>query len=110
MLERFRAAVDADQARLLELPGFDLPQRLGLERPVPDERQRVGVIGLAALQALRGVDYPSQFVAMGTFAVALGLMALSLGCLVYEVWISGGALRILLNAVDGKDLPRGCDN
>jgi len=38
------------------------------------------------------------------------LMALSLCCLVYEVWISGGALRILLNAVNGKDLPRGCDN
>jgi len=58
--------------------------------------------------SMLGVVFGRQILAMGTFAVALGLMALSLGCLVYEVWISGGALRILLNAVDGKDLPRGC--
>ena len=38
--------------------------------------------------------------AAGTFMTALGFMALSLGCLIYEVWISGGALRILLNAVE----------
>lgn len=38
--------------------------------------------------------------AVGTFSTALGFMALSLGCLIYEVWISGGALRILLNAVE----------
>ena len=31
------------------------------------------------------------------------LMALSLGCLIYEVWISGGALRILLNAVEKEN-------
>lgn len=43
-------------------------------------------------------DY--QIPAIGTFMLALGLMALSLGCLIYEVWISGGALRILLNAVE----------
>ncbi|GAA5127104.1 DUF2721 domain-containing protein [Luteolibacter yonseiensis] len=37
------------------------------------------------------------------FLAALVLMAFSLACLIYEVWISGGALRILLNAVEGKD-------
>lgn len=45
-------------------------------------------------------DHPEP--ALGTFLTALILMALSLGCLIYEVWISGGALRILLNAVEGK--------
>lgn len=44
-----------------------------------------------------------QALAICAFTVALLLMALSLGCLIYEVWISGGALRILLNAVEGKD-------
>lgn len=33
------------------------------------------------------------------FGGALGLMGLSLAALCYEVWISGGALRILLRAV-----------
>ena len=42
-----------------------------------------------------------NLVAVAAFLVALGLMALSLVCLIYEVWISGGALRILLNAVEG---------
>lgn len=46
--------------------------------------------------------------AVGAFLGALLLMAVSLGCLIYEVWISGGALRILLNAVEAKDqAPRG---
>ena len=40
--------------------------------------------------------------AVAAFLTALALMALSLGCLVYEVSISGGALRILLNAVEDK--------
>jgi hypothetical protein len=31
-------------------------------------------------------------------------MALSLMCLIYEVWISGGALRILLNAVEEENI------
>jgi hypothetical protein len=69
LLEGLGAAVDRDQAALLELPGFDLPQRLGLERPVPDQRQRVGVLGFAAGQALRGVDHTGEFVATGKFAV-----------------------------------------
>lgn len=38
--------------------------------------------------------------ALAAFSIALALMALSLGCLIHEVWISGGALRILLNSVE----------
>lgn len=37
---------------------------------------------------------------LSAFSVALGLMAISLACLVVEVWISGGALRILLNTME----------
>ncbi len=44
-----------------------------------------------------------QVLAVCSFLMALILMGLSLGCLIYEVWISGGALRILLNAVAEKD-------
>ena len=47
-----------------------------------------------------------QVAAIGTFLAALVLMALSLGCLIYEVWISGGALRILLNEVaEDRQIP-----
>jgi len=41
-----------------------------------------------------------QHLAVPSFTVALLLMGCSLACLCYEVWISGGALRILLNAVE----------
>jgi hypothetical protein len=43
-----------------------------------------------------------QVVAIPSFIAALLLMGGSLVCLCYEVWISGGALRILLNAVEQK--------
>ena len=46
-----------------------------------------------------------QLLAVGAFLAALVLMALSLGCLIYEIWISGGALRILLNAVEASGPP-----
>ncbi|MES2923459.1 MAG: DUF2721 domain-containing protein [Verrucomicrobiota bacterium] len=51
---------------------------------------------ISMLSVIGGYQMP----AVGAFLLALGLMALSLGCLIYEVWISGGALRILLNAVE----------
>lgn len=41
-----------------------------------------------------------QRIAIPSFTIALLLMGCSLACLCYEVWISGGALRILLNAVE----------
>ena len=50
--------------------------------------------------AMLGVIGDYQMLAICAFTVALGMMAISLGCLIYEVWISGGALRILLNAVE----------
>lgn len=43
-----------------------------------------------------------QILAIPAFTAALLLMGGSLACLCYEVWISGGALRILLNAVEEK--------
>jgi hypothetical protein len=53
---------------------------------------------IAMLGVIAGQSQP----ALAAFFTALVLMALSLGCLIYEVWISGGALRIMLNAVEGK--------
>jgi len=53
---------------------------------------------LSMVSVLFGWNVP----AISAFLAALALMALSLGCLVYEVAISGGALRILLNAVEDK--------
>lgn len=53
--------------------------------------------------AMISVTAGLQPLAICAFTVALLLMALSLGSLIYEVWISGGALRILLNAVEGTD-------
>lgn len=41
--------------------------------------------------------------ALITFSIALGLMGLSLACLVWEVWISGGALRIMLSAMEDSE-------
>jgi hypothetical protein len=43
-----------------------------------------------------------QILAIPSFTAALLLMGGSLVCLCYEVWISGGALRILLNAVEER--------
>jgi hypothetical protein len=43
-----------------------------------------------------------QHLGVITFTIALLLMGASLACLSYEVWISGGALRILLNAVEER--------
>jgi hypothetical protein len=45
----------------------------------------------------------AQWLAMPSFAVALLLMGASLASLVWEVWISGGALRILLAAMEQKE-------
>jgi small-conductance mechanosensitive channel len=55
---------------------------------------------LLCVISMLGVIGGYAVTAVGTFLTALGFMALSLGCLIYEVWISGGALRILLNAVE----------
>lgn len=44
----------------------------------------------------------AQWLALPTFWVALLLMGCSLTSLVWEIWISGGALRILLAAMEEK--------
>jgi hypothetical protein len=44
----------------------------------------------------------AQWIAMPTFWVALFLMGCSLASLVWEIWISGGALRILLAHMEEK--------
>tara|TARA_B100000809_G_scaffold227130_1_gene239274 strand:- start:764 stop:1174 length:411 start_codon:yes stop_codon:yes gene_type:complete len=46
--------------------------------------------------------------ALTTFCVALGLMGMSLACLVTEVWVSGGALGIMLRELEkGKPEEKG---
>ncbi|MCW1920984.1 DUF2721 domain-containing protein [Luteolibacter arcticus] len=52
--------------------------------------------------AMLAVIAGTQTLAIPSFIIALALMGCSLACLCYEVWISGGALRILLNAVQEK--------
>lgn len=42
-----------------------------------------------------------QWLAVSCFGIALALMGFSLACLMVEVWISGGALRILLKTIEG---------
>lgn len=76
----------------------NLRRRLALIRAM----QLLGAISLlvcviSMLAVLAGIEA----LANGTFLAALILMALSLGCLVVEIWISGGALKILLNDVQG---------
>jgi hypothetical protein len=44
----------------------------------------------------------AQWLAVPTFAAALLLMGASLASLIWEIWISGGALRILLAAMEQK--------
>ena len=44
-----------------------------------------------------------QWLAVPCFGFALTLMGFSLACLMVEVWISGGALRILLKTIEGRN-------
>lgn len=64
--------------------------------------QVLGAVSLLlCVVSMLGVIGGMMMVAVPAFWVALILMAGSLACLVWEVWISGGALRILLSAVEG---------
>lgn len=78
----------------------NLKKRLSLIRAM----QMLGAVSLlfCVISMLAVMLLSPRFAAM-SFFVALGLMALSLACLIYEVWISGGALRILLNAVETEN-------
>jgi hypothetical protein len=42
-------------------------------------------------------------IALASFGAALGLMALSLSALVFEIFVSGGALHILLAKIETND-------
>jgi Protein of unknown function (DUF2721) len=75
----------------------NLRRRLVLIRAM----QLFGAVSLfLCVLSMLGVFAKLQGPAIGAFLAALSLMAVSLGCLIYEIWISGGALRILLNAVE----------
>jgi hypothetical protein len=75
----------------------NLRRRLALIRTM----QLFGAISLLlCVLAMLGVIGGHPVAAVTSFLAALTLMALSLSCLIYEVWISGGALRILLNVVE----------
>lgn len=76
----------------------NLRRRLVLIRTM----QLLGAVSLlVCVISMLAVMAGNEVLANGTFLVALILMALSLGCLVVEIWISGGALKILLNDVEG---------
>jgi hypothetical protein len=75
----------------------NLRRRLTLIRAM----QLFGAFSLfLCVTAMVSVIGGAQVIAVPTFTTGLVLMACSLACLCYEVWISGGALRILLNAVE----------
>jgi hypothetical protein len=77
----------------------NLRRRLMLIRAM----QMFGAVSLLlCVVSMLGVLGGLPLVAVASFSLALALMALSLGCLVFEVWISGGALRILLNSVEAR--------
>lgn len=63
--------------------------------------QLLGAISLLlCVVSMLGVISDSDGVGMVAFGLALLLMGASLVCLVWEIWISGGALRIMLSAVE----------
>lgn len=77
----------------------NLRRRLTLIRAM----QLLGAVSLLlCVASMLAVVMECVTCAVVSFTAALGLMAASLVSLVWEVWISGGALRILLNAVEGK--------
>ncbi len=57
---------------------------------------------LACVASMVSVMGAAQWLAVPAFWVALLFMGCSLASLVLEVWISGGALRILLSAMKEK--------
>ncbi len=75
----------------------NLRRRLTLIRTM----QLFGAVSLLlCVIAMLGVIADYNLLAMVVFLVALVMMGVSLICLVYEIWISGGALKILLEAVE----------
>ena len=87
---------------LLRFQIDNLRRRLSLIRGM----QLFGAISLfLCVTSMVAVIAEMQHLAIPSFTIALVLMGCSLGCLCYEVWISGGALKILLNAVEREQRP-----
>ena len=82
-----RAQIDNIRRRLILIRAMQLSGAVSLLLCV--------VSMLAVIAKLQGP-------AMAAFLSGLSLMALSLGCLIFEIWISGGALNVLLNAVENQ--------
>jgi len=63
--------------------------------------QLLGAVSLfLCVTSMMAVIGGVMMLAVWAFGVALVLMGLSLACLVLEIWISGGALRIMLSAME----------
>lgn len=66
--------------------------------------QLYGAVSLfACVLSMIGVIAGWSLLALGLFGIALLLMGLSLACLIREVSISGGALKIMLVAMEEKE-------
>lgn len=78
----------------------NLRKRLTLIRAM----QLLGAVSLLlCVISMVSVIGEQRVVALVAFSTALVLMGLSLASLVWEVWISGGALRILLSAMEDAE-------
>lgn len=63
--------------------------------------QLLGAISLLlCVVAMVAVMLNAKGIAVYAFGSALALMGASLACLAWEIWISGGALNIMLSAVE----------
>jgi hypothetical protein len=66
--------------------------------------QLLGAVSLLlCVVSMVSVTADAHGIGLPAFAAALLLMGASLGCLVWEIWISGGALRILLSAMEERE-------
>lgn len=85
---------------VLKLQIDNLGRRLVLIRAM----QLLGAVSLLlCVVSMVGVICDSNEVGLIAFGLALLLMGGSLLCLIWEIWISGGALRIMLAAVEKGD-------
>ena len=66
--ERLAAAVQGQQAALLQRLGLELPEDVRRDPVVPDQREAEGVLGLDAGQPGRRVEHGGQAVALGQLA------------------------------------------
>ena len=66
--------------------------------------QLLGAVSLFfCVISMSAIFWKSPGLGLAAFAIALGLMGLSLAGLIVEIAISGGALRVMLEEVGGDD-------